>query len=228
MAHAVNRLYNSFSGENVNNISVFSPSRITLRRDNGSVGNANDSNSWETVFSPVFNTQMSEIFTLNNTGTGQADGNVVAAPVPEYRATGGMTSFTYRDNSAHSDRSAGANTTDSTPYDPSAANAELVNRFGNLIEGSDPNEPLNKTVYSSTDTFDKGSISNGNIGELLMQISQTVQVTEEHSRRIDDIVKRQEQQETQTLKASDIDRLSEQVIERLRMKLRFDRSRFSS
>ncbi|MCR4780972.1 MAG: hypothetical protein K5876_07750 [Ruminiclostridium sp.] len=109
----------------------------------------------------------------------------------------------------------------SPPPTPQAAEAaepsteELVKKFGNLIEGGDA---------GLTPSFDIGTRG---FGEAMAAIEHTAEKVAENSKMIEELREKQRSIESVTLKSSDIDALSEEMIRRLRSRMRFDRSRFA-
>ena len=99
-----------------------------------------------------------------------------------------------------------------TPEEPDMD--ELVKRFGNLIEGADA---------GLTPSFNVGKRG---IGEAMAVIEETAEKVAVNSKLIEDIRERQEKIESDSLKSSDIDSLSEEMIKRLRTRIRYDKSRF--
>ena len=92
--------------------------------------------------------------------------------------------------------------------------AELIRQFGNLIEGADA---------GLTPSYDAGTRS---IGEAMAAIEQTAEKVAVNSKLIEEIREKQRAIESVTLKSSDMDTISEEMIRRLRERMRFDRSRF--
>ena len=93
--------------------------------------------------------------------------------------------------------------------------AELERRFGNLIEGADAGL-----------TYSMNPARHG-IDEAMATIEETVEKVEANSKLIDEIREKQRAIESVALRATDIDRISEDTIRKLRGQLRLDRSRFS-
>ena len=91
---------------------------------------------------------------------------------------------------------------------------ELVKKFGNLIEGADA---------GLTPSFNVGSRG---ISDAMAAIEQTAEKVAANTKLIEEIREKQSELETDTLKSSDIDSLSEEMIKRLRTRLRYDKSRF--
>ncbi len=96
---------------------------------------------------------------------------------------------------------------------PSAA--ELVKQFGNLVEGGDA---------GLTPSFEIGTHG---FGEAMAAIEQTAEKVAANSKMIEEIREKQRAIESVTLKSSDIDAISEEMIRKLRSRMRLDRSRFS-
>ena len=101
------------------------------------------------------------------------------------------------------------------PQRPEMSQAELERRFGNLIEGADAG-----LTYSMNPT-------RHGIDEAIATIEETVEKVEANSKLIDEIREKQRAIESVALRATDIDRISEDTIRKLRGQLRLDRSRFS-
>ena len=93
--------------------------------------------------------------------------------------------------------------------------SDLVKQFGNLIEGGDAG------LIPSFDVGTRG------IGEAMAAIEQTAEKVAVNSKLIEEIREKQRTIETVTLKSSDMDAISEEMIRRLRSRMRLDRSRFA-
>ncbi len=116
----------------------------------------------------------------------------------------------YRDNAA---ASAANDRSIYTPQQPSQA--ELEKQFGNLIEGADA---------GLTPSFNVGT---RDISEAMAAIEQTAEKVQLNSKLIEEIREKQRTIEAVTLKSSDMDAISDEMIRKLRSHLRFDKSRFS-
>jgi hypothetical protein len=125
------------------------------------------------------------------------------------RAPAGETVLRYRDPAPQTP----------APAAPTAAREpdmnELVRRFGNLIEGADA---------GLTPSFDAGTRG---IGEAMAAIEETAEKVAVNSKLIEQIREKQREIETVTLKSSDIDAISEEMIRKLRSRMRLDRSRYA-
>ena len=93
--------------------------------------------------------------------------------------------------------------------------SDLVKQFGNLIEGGDA---------GLVPSFDVGTRG---IGEAMAAIEETAEKVAVNSKLIEEIREKQRTIETVTLKSSDMDAISEEMIRRLRSRMRLDRSRFA-
>ncbi|MBP3858082.1 MAG: collagen-like protein, partial [Ruminiclostridium sp.] len=92
---------------------------------------------------------------------------------------------------------------------------ELISRFGNLIEGADA--VMNGSFRSGT-----------GIGrETMAVIEQTAEKTALNSKMIEEIREQQRKLESVTLRSSDLDTISEELIRKLRSRMRLDRSRYA-
>ena len=98
---------------------------------------------------------------------------------------------------------------------PQPSMSDLVKRFGNLIEGGDA---------GLTPSFDVG---NRGIGEAMAAIEETAEKVAANSKLIEEIREKQRTIEATTIRSSDIDELSEEMIRRLRSRMRLERSRFA-
>ena len=98
---------------------------------------------------------------------------------------------------------------------PQSSMSDLVKRFGNLIEGGDA---------GLTPSFDVG---NRGIGEAMAAIEETAEKVAANSKLIEEIREKQRTIEATTIRSSDIDELSEEMIRRLRSRMRLERSRFA-
>ena len=101
------------------------------------------------------------------------------------------------------------------PQRPEMSQAELERRFGNLIEGADAGL-----------TYSMNPARHG-IDEAMATIEEAVEKVEANSKLIDEIREKQRAIESVALRSTDIDRISEDTIRKLRGQLRLDRSRFS-
>ena len=102
-----------------------------------------------------------------------------------------------------------------TDYTPQLSQEELISRFGNLIEGADAG--LTPSV----------NVGTRGIGEAMAAIEQTAEKVELNTKLIEEIREKQRTIEEVTLKSSDIDAISEEMIRKLRSRMRLDRSRFT-
>ena len=98
---------------------------------------------------------------------------------------------------------------------PQPTQAELIRQFGNLIEGADA---------GLTPSFDVGTRG---IGEAIAAIEQTAEKVAINTKMIEEIREKQRTIEEVTLKSTDIETISDEMIRRLRSRMRFDRSRFT-
>jgi hypothetical protein len=99
------------------------------------------------------------------------------------------------------------------PQQPSQA--ELIKQFGNLIEGADA---------GLTPSFNVGTHG---MSEAMAAIEQTAEKVQMNSKLIEEIREKQRMIEEVTLKSSDMDAISDEMIRKLRSQLRLDRSRFA-
>ena len=93
--------------------------------------------------------------------------------------------------------------------------AELIRKFGNLIDGADA---------GLTPSF--GADARG-MGEAMAAIEQTAERVAANTKLIEEIREKQRTIEEITLKSTDIETISDEMIRRLRSRMRFDRSRFT-
>ena len=117
----------------------------------------------------------------------------------------------YRDNAASSPAS--EHSSHSAPQQPTQA--ELVKQFGNLIEGADA---------GLTPSFEVGTHG---VSEAMAAIEQTAEKVQLNSKLIEEIREKQREIEEVTLKSSDMDAISDEMIRKLRNHLRLDKSRFA-
>ena len=75
--------------------------------------------------------------------------------------------------------------------------------------------------------YDYVSSGAGAIGEAMAAIERTAEKVAANSRMIEEIREHQREAEEITLKSSDLDAISEEMIRKLRSRMRFDRSRFA-
>ena len=108
----------------------------------------------------------------------------------------------------------------STPRTKVVPKEDLISRFGNLIDGADPNRPA---VSVSPPTLS----SSGTLTELSARITKMDEQTKINTKQLEEIVKKQKEFETVTLKTTDVQQLSAEVLSRLKTQLRFDKSRYS-
>ena len=102
-----------------------------------------------------------------------------------------------------------------TDYTPHLSQEDLISKFGNLIEGADA---------GLTPSFNFGTRG---IGEAMAAIEQTAEKVELNTKLIEEIREKQRTIEEVTLKSTDIDAISEEMIRKLRSRMRLDRSRFT-
>ena len=117
----------------------------------------------------------------------------------------------YRDNAAVS--AANDHSIHTAPQQPSQA--ELIKQFGNLIEGADA---------GLTPSFEVGTHG---VSEAMAAIEQTAEKVQMNSKLIEEIREKQRMIEEVTLKSSDMDAISDEMIRKLRSQLRLDKSRFA-
>ena len=108
----------------------------------------------------------------------------------------------------------------STPRTKVVPKEELISRFGNLIDGADPNKP-------SVSVGPVQTASSGALTELSAKITKMDEQTKINTKQLDEIAKKQREFEAVTLKSSDIQQLSNEVLSRLKSQLRHDKSRYS-
>ena len=115
----------------------------------------------------------------------------------------------------YAQQSAAASSAVPQTIQPQLSQSDLEQRFGNLIEGADAG-----LTYS----FDAGRRG---ISEAMATITQTAEKVALNSKLIEEIREKQLAIESETLKTSDMNKISDNTIRRLRGSLRLDRSRFS-
>ncbi len=115
----------------------------------------------------------------------------------------------YRDNSAQ----APASPQITASQQPTKE--ELIQQFGNLIDGADA---------GLVPKFEQTSPTSG---EAMAVIEETVEKVAANTKLIEEIREHQRQIESVTLKSSDLDAISDEMIRRLRSRMRLDRSRFA-
>ncbi|MBR5089303.1 MAG: hypothetical protein IK093_07740, partial [Ruminiclostridium sp.] len=92
---------------------------------------------------------------------------------------------------------------------------ELIRQFGNLIEGADA---------GFMPSFEVGRHG---IGEAMAAIEATAEKVAVNSKLIEEIRDKQREIERTTLRSSDMESISDEMIRRLRSRMRLDRSRFT-
>lgn len=97
---------------------------------------------------------------------------------------------------------------------------ELISQFGNLIDGADPNKPASSVSAVQTST-------SGPLTALSEKITRMDEQTKLNTKQLDEIVKKQKEFDAVTLKTSDVQQLSDEVLNKLKTQLRLDRSRYS-
>ena len=110
-----------------------------------------------------------------------------------------------------------------TASKPSVPNTqELINRFGNLIDGADySGVSMNVTAQSGDKAVAKG------LRELSARLNKVESQALSNAEQLKTLQKKQNELENSSLKSHDIRRLSDDVINRLRKQLRLDRSRYT-
>ena len=101
-----------------------------------------------------------------------------------------------------------------------APSRSLISRYGNLIEGADPNTPSPQAAFME-DSVER------TITELTVKLKRAEEKAEQNSGKLEEIRKKQTELEQTALKNTDLRALSDEVINRLRFQLRMDSSRFS-
>ena len=142
--------------------------------------------------------------------------------VPAYRDTAVKLSVAERPRSV-SERS--EETRHSVPKTPEISKEALIQKYGNLIDGADPFHTTGDRTVMNTSVSMKGQ--GGHMVELTTKISRMEEEARQQSKALENLTKRQKQMEEATLKTTDLQKLSQEVINQLRTKLRFDRSRYS-
>ena len=142
--------------------------------------------------------------------TSGEEGAAEAADMQMPQAEHQSVALRYRDNAA----GAAVNEHNSNaPQQPSQA--ELIKQFGNLIEGADA---------GLTPSFNVGTHG---MSEAMAAIEQTAEKVQMNSKLIEEIREKQRMIEEVTLKSSDMDAISDEMIRKLRSQLRLDKSRFA-
>ena len=111
-----------------------------------------------------------------------------------------------------------------TAQKPSVPNTqELVNRFGNLIDGADyTGASMDVTAQSDNKAVAKG------LRELSARLNKAESQALSNAEQLKTLQKKQIELENSSLKSRDIRQLSDDVINRLRKQLRLDRSRYTN
>ncbi len=100
---------------------------------------------------------------------------------------------------------------------------DLVEQFGNLIDGIDPTKPMSSAKKTVSVTADGKELE-----ETIEKLRKTTEKTETNTKLIEELSKKQHEIEKSLRRSSDIGTISEEVMRKLRIQLRFDSSRFMS
>ena len=98
---------------------------------------------------------------------------------------------------------------------------ELIRKYGNLIEGADPTG-----VSASLHLKKEDPALDYQLKELSSKLNKTSVQSEKNDKILEELRRKQEELEKSTLKNSDIRALTDEVLNKLKTQMRFERSRY--